>query len=223
MPRTCLPRRSTSPALGSSNPAMTRRVVVLPQPDGTSKAKNSPSSMMRSTSSTARTTCCERTSTNSLTRWRISTAGIGGMSRSDSIRWRPSSPPAPTTRRRRRRRTGAGLRPGARRSPAYEDPDLVPSVVEESFALTRLGGEEQALLRLLAWVDPGVVPQLGVDQALVERGLVRGAVGGVVRDVRAHLRIEDVVDEHLGQRLVRRALGDGQAVDPEVRAFGWDD
>src|SRR4029078_341982 len=43
------------PAVGCSKPAMRRRQVVLPEPDGPSMAKNSPAAMSRSTPSTART------------------------------------------------------------------------------------------------------------------------------------------------------------------------
>ena len=45
------------PLVGSSKPAIIRRVVVLPQPDGPSIEKNSPSAMRRSTCSTALTSC----------------------------------------------------------------------------------------------------------------------------------------------------------------------
>src|SRR5260221_14376460 len=38
-----LPCTSTSPEVGSSKPAIMRRLVVLPQPDGPSIEKNSPS------------------------------------------------------------------------------------------------------------------------------------------------------------------------------------
>jgi hypothetical protein len=44
-----------SPVLGCSNPAIMRRVVVLPQPDGPSSEKNSPASMSRSIPRTAGT------------------------------------------------------------------------------------------------------------------------------------------------------------------------
>src|ERR1700712_2358998 len=42
-----------SPTVGCSSPATIRRVVVLPQPDGPSNAKNEPCAMVRSTPSTA--------------------------------------------------------------------------------------------------------------------------------------------------------------------------
>ena len=44
----------TLPASGISKPATSRSSVVLPQPDGPSSAKNSPSAMSRLTLSTAR-------------------------------------------------------------------------------------------------------------------------------------------------------------------------
>ena len=43
------------PSSGVSSPATMRRSVVLPQPEGPSRAKNSPSSMDRDTLSTATT------------------------------------------------------------------------------------------------------------------------------------------------------------------------
>src|ERR1700736_5071129 len=42
------------PSSGVSKPAIMRKVVVLPQPDGPSSAKNSPASIESSTPSTAR-------------------------------------------------------------------------------------------------------------------------------------------------------------------------
>ena len=42
---TSVPCRYTVPAVGSSKPAIIRIVVVLPQPDGPSSEKNSPSAM----------------------------------------------------------------------------------------------------------------------------------------------------------------------------------
>src|SRR5690625_3962429 len=47
------PSTKMSPLVGSSNPAMQRIVVVLPQPEGPSRAKNSPRLMVMLTSSTA--------------------------------------------------------------------------------------------------------------------------------------------------------------------------
>ena len=52
---TSLSRSSTRPASGTSNPAIMRRLVVLPHPLGPSNEKNSPSRMTMSTSSTATT------------------------------------------------------------------------------------------------------------------------------------------------------------------------
>src|SRR3954468_17081278 len=52
-PFTRLPPIRTSPALGCSRPAMVRKSVVLPQPDGPRRKRYSPSSLARLTSSTA--------------------------------------------------------------------------------------------------------------------------------------------------------------------------
>src|SRR6476646_6785485 len=50
-----MPCSSTRPAAGRSNPAITRSVVVLPEPDGPRSVKNSPAAMSRSTPATATT------------------------------------------------------------------------------------------------------------------------------------------------------------------------
>ena len=68
------PLMRIEPAVGSSSPATIRRVVVLPQPDGPSREKNSPSPMVRLTSSTAVTSVPDR-SPNRLTTPVNSTAG----------------------------------------------------------------------------------------------------------------------------------------------------
>ncbi len=52
---TSSPPSWTVPAVGVSNPAIIRSTVVLPEPDGPSIEKNSPSAMDRSMSSTATT------------------------------------------------------------------------------------------------------------------------------------------------------------------------
>src|SRR5438105_282013 len=49
------PRSSTRPSSGRSKPAISRRVVVLPEPDGPRSVKNSPRATSRSTWSTATT------------------------------------------------------------------------------------------------------------------------------------------------------------------------
>src|SRR5262245_53553941 len=54
-PTTSSPRSWMSPSSGSSNPATMRIVVVLPQPDGPSSVRNSPSRMSIDRSSTATT------------------------------------------------------------------------------------------------------------------------------------------------------------------------
>ena len=50
---TSTPASSTVPASGRSNPAIRRSSVVLPEPDGPSMVKNSPSATSRSTPATA--------------------------------------------------------------------------------------------------------------------------------------------------------------------------
>src|SRR5579862_3691391 len=50
-----LPPSTTAPESGCSKPAMIRNVVVLPEPEGPSSVKNSPSATCRSTFSTATT------------------------------------------------------------------------------------------------------------------------------------------------------------------------
>ena len=51
---TSSPPTTMRPASGSSKPAIMRRLVVLPQPDGSSRAKNSPGCTVRSMQSTTR-------------------------------------------------------------------------------------------------------------------------------------------------------------------------
>ena len=64
---TSRPPSSTEPESGRSKPAIMRSTVVLPEPDGPSSEKNSPSSITRSMSATATTgpnvlrTCCSST------------------------------------------------------------------------------------------------------------------------------------------------------------------
>ena len=48
-----MPSSRIRPSVGCSNPAIIRRVVVFPQPDGPSREKNSPGSTSRSMWSTA--------------------------------------------------------------------------------------------------------------------------------------------------------------------------
>src|ERR1044071_2563279 len=55
IPTTGSPPIWISPSVGCSNPAIMRKVVVLPHPDGPSRARNSPSRMSRSSRSTAAT------------------------------------------------------------------------------------------------------------------------------------------------------------------------
>src|SRR5919112_529142 len=81
-PVTTSPSISTSPLVGCSRPAIVRSSVVLPQPDGPSRTRYSPSSVARLTLSIARTTPERRRRScdeNSLTRSRTSmTATVSG-------------------------------------------------------------------------------------------------------------------------------------------------
>src|SRR6185437_8112977 len=52
---TSRPPTTISPESASSRPATTRRIVLLPQPDGPSRTRNSPSVMRNETSLTAST------------------------------------------------------------------------------------------------------------------------------------------------------------------------
>ena len=52
-PRDVLAVEQDAAAVGCSNPAIIRSVVVLPQPEGPSSEKNSPRPMAKSASSTA--------------------------------------------------------------------------------------------------------------------------------------------------------------------------
>src|SRR3954447_5616603 len=54
MPLTRRPAIRMSPAVAVSRPAIMRKVVVLPQPDGPSRQRTSPAPTSRSTASTAR-------------------------------------------------------------------------------------------------------------------------------------------------------------------------
>ena len=51
---TSLPPSRTAPSLGSMKPATMRKVVVLPQPEGPSSTRNSPSAICSETSRTAK-------------------------------------------------------------------------------------------------------------------------------------------------------------------------
>src|SRR5438067_10620441 len=53
MSDTSTPSSRIRPEVGCSNPAISRKVVVLPQPDGPSREKNSPLATVRSMLSTA--------------------------------------------------------------------------------------------------------------------------------------------------------------------------
>src|SRR6266545_1115679 len=72
-PVTSCPSISTVPLVGCSSPATVRNRVVLPHPDGPSRARYSPSSVARSTPSMAWTLPCARPPSYTLCRSRTST------------------------------------------------------------------------------------------------------------------------------------------------------
>src|ERR671932_790407 len=61
------PPSRTRPSSGCSNPAITRSVVVLPEPDGPSSVKNSPSPTASETPSTATTSPYDFRTSSTLT------------------------------------------------------------------------------------------------------------------------------------------------------------
>jgi hypothetical protein len=61
------PCKRICPLVGSSKPPISRRHVVLPEPDGPSIEKNSPSSIASDTRSTARTSPKRRLTSRSST------------------------------------------------------------------------------------------------------------------------------------------------------------
>src|SRR3954451_17435885 len=67
MPFTSWPWMLTVPPVGCSKPAIRRRQVVLPEPEGPSMAKNSPSATAKLTPSTARTSPKRRTTLSNST------------------------------------------------------------------------------------------------------------------------------------------------------------
>src|SRR5947209_1747718 len=69
---TTRPPMRISPAVGCSRPAIMRRRVVFPEPDGPRKTRNSPSLVTRFTSLTAPNS----PSLNTLVRFRVSTTAI---------------------------------------------------------------------------------------------------------------------------------------------------
>src|SRR5262245_11299625 len=63
-------RRSTEPAVGSASPAISRNAVLLPHPEGPSRASNSPGATARSIPASASVPLANRLAT-----WRRRTTG----------------------------------------------------------------------------------------------------------------------------------------------------
>src|SRR3954452_23306123 len=142
------------PALGCSKPAISRRQVVLPDPEGPSKAKNSPGAMSRSTPSTARTA----------PKWRET----------------PSKVTADVMARPRPQRRPTPARPGS--SPA-DHADIVgyPAIIGHAFALTGAFGHRRAPeLHLLEIVEPVGLAALVGEQRIAFAGRRHGRVGAEI-------------------------------------------
>ena len=92
------PRSRMRPLVGSSKPAIMRSVVVLPQPDGPSIEKNSPSWISNETSSTA-TTSSKRFVTDSRTIASVAAALGSARGQAATIDALPARAPADAERR----------------------------------------------------------------------------------------------------------------------------
>src|SRR5579859_2374349 len=79
---TTLPPMRISPAVGVSRPAIIRRRVVFPEPEGPRKTRNSPSRVSRSTSLTAPSS----PSLNTLVSFRVSTTAIQSLNLFESLK-----------------------------------------------------------------------------------------------------------------------------------------
>ena len=148
-----LVRSSMRPEVGSSNPPIIRRVVVLPQPDGPRREKNSPSSTSRSMWSTAiaspkrLTTSTRRTSTAGTVLRNSWSAGCrsrrGGDGRSQQERrGRPARPPACTGWADRRSPRMGCQRPGQPAEFATESP--IPVRISSLWITPRRGVQPPA-------------------------------------------------------------------------------
>ena len=97
------PSSRICPSVGRSNPAIIRRVVVLPQPDGPSNEKNSPDGIFRLMPATAvkspkrfiRSTSC--TSPPAIVRGAYPGPGATGQARAPVTRWDDAPVSEPTT------------------------------------------------------------------------------------------------------------------------------
>src|SRR5262245_29205275 len=104
-----------SPAVTSSSPARSRRIVDFPQPDGPTRTMNSPSAMSRDTSSTATTSPSNSFDTPSKTIFAIRSSFLFLRHRL-ALRPCPAAVPA-VEPGRGQRLAGAALRLGSRLDP----------------------------------------------------------------------------------------------------------
>src|ERR1700730_4062836 len=155
------------PSSGVSKPAIMRKVVILPQPDGPSSAKNSPASIARSTPSTARL----MPSKLLLRRARRTAA----------------APPASLMERRPR---------GGRRAPRAPAPQAVDARIDVVLALVVPFPVHLDELRHLGLgvVEPGVV--FGRELHLAVRGRIPHRLGKRLLHLRPQHEVEVGVTVH---------------------------
>src|SRR6476620_10101725 len=88
-----VPSRRISPEVGCSKPAIIRRVVVFPQPEGPRSEKNSPAGMWRSMPATAVTSSkCLVSLLNSISPRAIGLPRLGEVEGATDVLRRPSRP-----------------------------------------------------------------------------------------------------------------------------------
>src|SRR4051812_42095978 len=192
MPPISLPPIRMTPDVGSMKPEIMRRIVVLPQPDGPRKLKNSPAGMGRCTSETA---------VNALKRM---------VTWSSSMSWlmKPRSKGAIPRR-------GSSTRDGAGPSRRQE---AVLVFVADRDVPRFLDRPPPQLIQRVGWI--GLGEELLVEVAQMSfRPLGRGVDAGVVGVECTRLRRIVPVDPFIGLGEVLGALGDAEAFHPGESAF----
>src|SRR3712207_1639311 len=215
-----------SPASGCSKPAMRRRQVVLPEPDGPSMEKNSPGRMSRSRSSTAltapkwRATPRKRTALPfaDATGW-AATASCGRVC--TDMTGAPEVSSASLSRGGARPVAGAPARGGL---PPAQDGDVVghPAVIgHAAFRLAGAFGHRRAPELDLVEIAHAVgLAALGTEQLVAlaggRHGRHRAEPGG---EVALHLRADGMFEPQIGAVRVRRVHMHPGGVGPARRAL----
>src|SRR3954454_20922496 len=192
MPLMSLPPIRITPNVGSMKPEIMRRIVVLPQPDGPRKLKNSPAGMVRCTSETAVNAPKRMVTWSSSMSWLMKPRSKGAIPRRGSST-RDGAGPS-------RRQEAVLVFVADRDVPRFLDrppPQLIQRV-------TRIGLGEELLVE---------VAQMSF------RPLGRGVDAGVVGVECTRLRRIVPVDPFIGLGEVLRTLGDAEAFHPGKRAF----